>query len=59
MSNSIEVLEMIATDMENDAKNFDGSHFNGKTVGQYFGNHGAAIATIAKIVKTFLEKDTE
>mgnify|MGYP001613642123 CR=1 FL=1 len=52
---SIRVLEAIAKDMENDARNFDGKPFNGKTVGEYFGNHGAAIATLADIVKSLLE----
>ena len=51
-----EVLEMIATDMKNDAKNFDGRSFNGKTVAEYFGNQGAAIAALADIVKSILEK---
>ena len=52
----IEVLEMIATDMKNDAKEFDGKPFNGKTVAEYFGNHGAAIAALADIVKSILEQ---
>ena len=51
----IKVLNMIAKDMENDAKEFDGKPFNGKTVATYFGNQGAAIATIANIVKSQLE----
>ena len=52
----IEVLGMIAEDMENDAKEFDGRPFNGKTVAEYFGNQGAAIATLAEIVKSILEQ---
>lgn len=52
----IEVLEMIAADMKNDAANFDGQPFNGKTVAEYFGNQGAAIATLANIVKSILEQ---
>ncbi|MFA5036948.1 MAG: hypothetical protein WC479_07210 [Candidatus Izemoplasmatales bacterium] len=51
----IEVLEMIATDMKNDAKRFDGQPFNGKIVAEYFGCQGAAIAALAKIIKTILE----
>lgn len=46
----VEVLKMIAEDMKNDAKNFDGKPFNGKTVATYFGNQGAAIAVLANIV---------
>ncbi len=45
-----EVLEMIAKDMKNDAKNFDGREFNGKIVAEYFGNHGAAVAALAEII---------
>ena len=52
----IEVLEMIAEDMKNDAEKFDGRPFNGRTVAEYFGNHGAAIAALANIVKAILEE---
>ena len=50
------VLEMIATDMKNDATNFDGRPFNGKTVAEYFGNHGAAISALADIIKSILKE---
>lgn len=53
----IEVLKTISEDMENDVKEFDGKPFNGKTVAEYFGNHGAAIASLADIVKLMLEGD--
>lgn len=52
----ISVLEMIAADMENDAKNFDGQPFNGKTVAEYFGYIGAAIVALTNIVKSILEQ---
>ncbi len=55
----IKVLEMIAKDMETDAKKFDGRPFNGGTVAEYFGNQGAAIATLADIVKLILEQARE
>jgi hypothetical protein len=51
----IEVLEMIAQDMKDDAKNFEGAPFNGRTVAEYFGNQGAAIAALANIVKSLIE----
>ena len=51
-----EFLEMIAEDMKKDAKNFDGCPFNGKTVGGYFGNQGAAISALANIMKSILEQ---
>lgn len=51
----IKVLEMIAHDMAADAKNFDGRPFTGKTVAEYFGNQGAAIAALADIVKSIIE----
>ena len=53
----IEVLEMIMKDMKDDAIKFDGRPFNGKTVAEYFGNQGAAIASLANIVKLILEKN--
>ena len=51
----IEKLEMIAQDMVDDAKNFDGKPFTGRTVAEYFGNQGAAIAALASIVKLLIE----
>ena len=56
MDSITEVLDQIAQDMAADAKRFDGQPFNGKTVGEYFGNHGAAIAALARIIKTIKEK---
>ncbi len=56
---TIKVLEMIAEDMKNDAEAFDGRPFNGRTVAEYFGNQGAAIASLAKIMKTFLTGKAE
>ena len=52
----IKILEMIAADMKSDAAKFDGRPFNGKTVAEYFGNQGAAIASLANIVKSILEQ---
>lgn len=46
---------MIAEDAKNDAKDFDGKPFTGKTVGVYFGNHGASIASLADIIREILE----
>ena len=57
LQKEIEVLEMIAADMKNDARDFDGRPFNGKTVAEYFGNQGAAITALAKIIKSILEQD--
>lgn len=45
----------IAKDMKEDATRFDGQPFNGKTVAEYFGNQGAAIAALANIVHELLE----
>lgn len=45
-----QVCEEIAADMKNDASAFDGKHFNGLTVGTQFGNQGAAIAALARMV---------
>ena len=47
---------MIARDMKNDAKEFDDRPFNGRTVAEYLGNLGAAIAALADIVKSLLEE---
>ena len=54
----IEVLKAIADDQKKDAKNFEGQPFDGKTVATYFGYQGAAIASLADIVRAMLEEDT-
>ncbi len=51
-----EVLEMIAADMKNDASAFEGRPFTGKTVAEYLGNLGAAIAALANIIKELSEQ---
>jgi hypothetical protein len=50
-----EVCRQIAADAAADAANFDGKPFNGRTVAQYLGNHGASIAALAKLVESLLE----
>lgn len=51
----IKICEQVAADVENDAKEFDGKPFTGKTVAEYFGNHGAAIAALSDVLKELLE----
>lgn len=51
--NAEQVLKIcgdIADDMKADATNFDGKPFNGRTVAEYLGNQGAAIAALARII---------
>jgi hypothetical protein len=55
-SKKIKVLEMIAEDMKNDAKHFDGQAFNGRNMAEYNGRQGAAIAALANIMKAILEE---
>lgn len=55
----IKVLGMIAEDMENDAEYFDGQPFTGKTVAEYNGKQGAAIAALATVIKSILENKDE
>jgi hypothetical protein len=52
----IEILETIAEDMRNDAAYYEGRDFTGKNVATYFGKQGAAIAALARIVKSIMEK---
>jgi hypothetical protein len=53
----IKVCEMIRADMEQDAKSFNGRSFDGKTVAEYFGYQGAAIASLADIVRALVEAE--
>ena len=52
----LRVLNTIAEDMKRDAERFDGSPFNGKTVGKYFGYQGAAIAALANILHSLIKE---
>ena len=52
----IKTLKMIADDMEKDAKEFEGRPFDGKTVAEYFGNQGAAIAGLANIIASIIKE---
>ena len=54
----IEICEQVAEDMRNDAKEFDGKPFNGKTVGAYFGYQGAAITALANVLKEIIKTNT-
>ena len=56
-SRKIEVLEMIIKDIAGRRKHFDGRPFDRRTVAEYFGNQGAAIAALAKIIKSEIEDD--
>jgi len=55
----IKICETIASDAENDAKQFYGKIFNGGTVAEYFRNHGESIAALAYIIKEMLDKIEE
>jgi len=57
MDKRIKVLNMIAEDMKSDAEKFDGQPFTGKTVAEYFGNQGAAIAALANILISLIPKE--
>jgi hypothetical protein len=56
---SLKVLALVTEDMENDAKEFDGQPFTGKTVGTYFGNHGAAIVALSKVIEALVKQIPE
>lgn len=52
----IEVCEKVSADVEQDARDFDGKPFTGKTVAEYFGYHGAAIKAIADMLAETLKE---
>lgn len=51
----IEICEQISIDVENDARDFDGKPFDGRTVATYLAHHGAAIKALANILKKLIE----
>lgn len=55
----LEICDQVSQDVENDAREFDGKPFDGKTVAAYFGNHGAAIKALSNIIKELLENVKE
>ena len=50
----IKLMQMVMEDVKNDAADFDGKPFTGKTMGAYMGHHGAAITAIANAIKDML-----
>lgn len=50
----LNVLGMIVADAKTDAENFDGRPFNGATVGEALGNHGASITILAEIIRKLI-----
>ncbi|MEO6305079.1 MAG: hypothetical protein ABIP51_18115 [Bacteroidia bacterium] len=51
----LKICEQVSFDVENDAKEFDGKPFDGKTVATYFGNHGAAIQALSDVLKELIK----
>lgn len=51
-----DLMGMVIEDTKKDAKDFDGKPFDGKTVAEYFGNQGAAIAAIAESLNYVIKK---
>jgi hypothetical protein len=50
----VDICRTIAADMAQDAKDFDGKPFNGRTAAEYFGHQGAAIAALANALAEVL-----
>lgn len=55
----LKALEMISNNQAEDAKNFDGQPFNGRTVATYLGYLGAAIASLADILAVVVKEITK
>lgn len=53
------VLAMISNDMADDASRFNGQPFNGKTVAEYLGSMGAAVAAVAEILAEVIADDPD
>ena len=52
----IKVLGMIAKDMEDDVREFEGKPFTGKNVSEFFGKQAAAIQALANIMTDHLQE---
>ena len=55
LARTLEVMELIIEDCEEDVKEFDGKPFTGKTLGELHGILEAKIQAIAKAVKKIAE----
>jgi len=53
----IEVMQMVADDVERDVYEFEKKPFDGRTMGEYMGNQAAAIKAIAIAVKRLAEEE--
>jgi hypothetical protein len=51
-----EICNQIAEDAEQDVNNFDGQAFTGHSVGTQFGNQGASIAALAKLMSQIIDE---
>lgn len=56
MERSLEVLDMIIQDMEDDVRKFDGAPLTGKTVAEIHGSLAATIQALAKIMKKHISE---
>lgn len=54
--NMIKICEQVSQDVKNDARKFDGKPFNGRTMAEYMGNHGAAIKALSDILTELLKE---
>ncbi len=54
-----DILKLIFTDMETDAKEFEGKPFTGATVATYLGYQGAAISALANILREHLKEEEQ
>ena len=55
MDKTLEVLDMIITDCEQDVTDFEGREFNGRTLGELHGQLEAKIQALAKIIKKIIK----
>lgn len=55
----IEVMRAVRDDAEADVNALDGKPFNGKTVGEQFGNTNAGLAAVAAAVRQIAEEMLE
>lgn len=52
----LKICSSVKEDVERDASEFDGKPFNGKTMAEYMGYHGAAIGALAEVIENLVAK---
>lgn len=53
---AIRILDMVAEDMENDVRYYEGKPFTGRNVSEFFGKIAAAVKAVATVMREMIDE---